>query len=107
MRIMMAIIMRPRASMPARHRGLEHPEGRRAIPSSSATTKVLSTPSVTLLIPMLTRTAMPTTNSVPAVWRARRAASRWQWRLARLERLGGRRLPSRYSPLSRGASRLR
>ena len=67
MRIMIAIIIRPRESMPPSTDGLKMPSVRRAMPSRRATTKVFRTPSVRLLIPMLTRTAMPTTNRVPAV----------------------------------------
>lgn len=71
-RIMMAIIMRPKASMPERTEGLKTPVVRSPMPKSRATTKVLRMPSVRLLMPRLASTTTPTMKSVPAV--VRRAA---------------------------------
>ena len=106
MRIMIAIIIRPRASIPPSTEGLKTPSVRRAMPSRSATTNVLRMPSVRLLIPMLTRTAMPTTNSVPAVVVS--AAGRRDVAVASASSVSaGVRLPARYSTFNRAASRLR
>ena len=106
MRIMIAIIIRPRESIPPSTDGLKTPSVRRAMPSRSATTNVFRMPSVRLLIPMLTRTAMPTTNSVPAVVVS--AAGRCDFAVASASSVSaGVRLPARYSTFSRAASRLR
>ena len=103
-RIMMASIIRPNASMPESTDGLKKPTARSATPRMRATTNVLRIPLVRLLMSRLTSTVHPTTNKVPGVVRSG-AGSRLGASSAVAATATGARLPARYSPLRRVASR--
>ena len=66
-RITRASFTSPNASIPASADGLKMPTVCNPIPTSRATTNVLSTPLARLLVPRLTSTTIPMHNTMPGV----------------------------------------